>query len=254
MTDEEISSGDNIFSPELVGLEINTMFTSSDGALRFITAYDPSDDTVVASFRGTINAEDWLYDLETFKTNPYVDSPEVYVHKGFYESYSAMKDEVSRSLAALSDEKGTNKVKITGHSLGAAQAMLLAYDMAKGNIHSLSALEVTSMYTFGCPRVGDASFASSVRSLNMVHNRVVHHRDIVPHVPTSGPLMAFEHTAREVYYEDEEWTPGKFTLCSDKDGEDDNCSRSLWSYSVQDHCEYVGVEICSPVAESLFSS
>ena len=135
---EEIISGSGRLSQE--GLEIGIVYTSEDEAFQvrerfvfslmpphtaflilslftsqFFTAYDSVDDTVVASFRGTENYEDWAYNLDSFKTAPYPNAPDVYVHEGFYEGYADMKDEVSRSLAALAEERGTKKVKITGH-------------------------------------------------------------------------------------------------------------------------------------------
>ncbi len=67
-------------------------------------------------------------------------------------------------------------IYITGHSLGGALAALSAPDIKQvyGNISAL--------YTYGEPRVGNDHFAAYYLSV-VASNRIVHYADLVPHVP-----------------------------------------------------------------------
>ena len=52
-----------------------------------------------------------------------------------------------------------------------------------------------TFYTFGQPRVGNAAYATAFSSLAQEF-RVVHYKDIVPHLPPE--LLGFHHVATEV--------------------------------------------------------
>jgi hypothetical protein len=83
----------------------------------------------------------------------------------------------------------TYTVKSTGHSLGAALALLTAMDLKNNGIPTL-------VYNFGQPRVGDAKFASCVAS-KVPTERVTHLKDTVPHVPYES--WGYLHATREAY-------------------------------------------------------
>jgi hypothetical protein len=97
------------------------------------------------------------------------------------------------------------------------------------------------MYTYGCPRVGNPAFYDSYNAFDIEHYRVVHNKDIVPHLPLE--VMGFHHTNQEIWYSTED--SSTFIECDDS-GEDGNCSNSLtFAMSSSDHCEYVGKPICA---------
>ena len=67
---------------------------------------------------------------------------------------------------------------VTGHSLGAALAEIAALDLAA------TVVMPTSLYTFGCPRVGDDTWYKYFdTALTGEHYRVTHYADPVPHLP-----------------------------------------------------------------------
>lgn len=101
--------------------------------------------------------------------------------------------------------------------------------------------QVSALYTFGEPRVGNTAFADSVISLEIPHTRVVHYRDIVPHVPPH--LMGFHHSPQEIWYNSED--SSHYVECSETDGEDNACSKSEWYFTASDHCTYIDLAICS---------
>lgn len=127
----------------------------------------------------------------------------------FCQDYLALQPAIHPALdAALSRHSGAN-LWVTGHSLGAAMACLLAADLASAG-H-----DIGTVYTFGQPRVGDAAFASYYGSqVADEYYRVVHYHDsalapapsavrecrsnaplplatVVPHVPPE--LLGFRH-------------------------------------------------------------
>jgi hypothetical protein len=73
------------------------------------------------------------------------------------------------------------KLFITGHSLGAALANLVAADLA---FNQLLKTDATKVYTFSGPRVGDSAFAAKFREhLGLSSWRVFNTEDLVPTLP-----------------------------------------------------------------------
>ena len=71
---------------------------------------------------------------------------------------------------------------MAGHSLGAALALLAATRRAP-----------TAVYTYGCPRVGNAAFAAQLA--NVAVHRIVHGQDVVTAVPPE--ILGFRHVGDE---------------------------------------------------------
>jgi hypothetical protein len=67
---------------------------------------------------------------------------------------------------------------VTAHSLGAALATLYIVENAARGL-----LEISRVYTFASPRVGDATFAHSYDALGMPAWRIVNEPDVVPDFP-----------------------------------------------------------------------
>jgi len=101
-----------------------------------------------------------------------------FVHFGFYTSVAPilrpMLDEIRYSI-----DRGTT-VTVTGHSLGAAEAVLFAavlkVDQPDLDVH---------VYTFGTPRAGMPDFVSSLAASGVHALRVVNQLDLITMVPTS---------------------------------------------------------------------
>ncbi len=94
------------------------------------------------------------------------------VHKGFKKALDEIADELFKYLKDIHEKDF--KVWVTGHSLGAALATLMAdrYGTVQG------------LYTFGSPRVGDNDFKED---FEVNTHRFVNNNDIVPKIPTDGP-------------------------------------------------------------------
>lgn len=84
---------------------------------------------------------------------------------------------------------------IYSHSLGGAQALLAALDLyqrdTRFNRNNLS------VYTVGCPRIGDTSFAYYVDSTGIPFYRSVNDRDVIPHFPSQE--LGYLHVGIEIW-------------------------------------------------------
>jgi triacylglycerol lipase len=128
----------------------------------------------VVAFRGTEpdDPRDLLADLKAWKTG----WPEGgRVHSGFATALSVVKDQVRTAI-----ETTQSQVVVTGHSLGAALATLVA-----------SQFRSIRLYTFGSPRVGDAEFVATISRDR--HRRYVDYLDAVTTVPPPAELLRYAH-------------------------------------------------------------
>ena len=137
--------------------------------------YDPevmvidSPTAVFVVFRGTDRAaankvgtfqyqwNEWLKtDFDFAKIDPGETIPGQ-VHKGFWFSLRLVRDDVLAKIKEY-NPKGTKKLWITGHSLGAAYTeVFAAYAESKG-------VQVQGAYAFAAPHVGDQAFVNYLDS------------------------------------------------------------------------------------------
>uniref|UniRef100_A0A452ZZ64 Phospholipase A1 n=1 Tax=Aegilops tauschii subsp. strangulata TaxID=200361 RepID=A0A452ZZ64_AEGTS len=160
---------------------------------------------VVVVWRGTIQALEWIKDLEFAMVHPKgilgeVTGAEAMVDRGWFSIYtstdqasthnkvSARKQvlaEVRKLVDTYKDEEVS--ITVTGHSLGAALATLSAFDIAENgyNCTPAAAFPVTA-FAFACPRVGGAGFKrrfNTATAAGLRVLRVCNARDIVPRYP-----------------------------------------------------------------------
>ena len=83
---------------------------------------------------------------------------------------------------------------ITGASLGGALATIAAIEL-----HS-KITSISELHTYGSPRVGDINFSMFVKTRIPNSLRVVHNRDIVPHVPLIS--QNYHHISFEVLFDE----------------------------------------------------
>nr|CCC90305.1 unnamed protein product [Trypanosoma congolense IL3000] len=241
---------------------------STAGTLAFVGTDDRS---IVVGFRGTISVRNWVEDISYWGTPfPYSDCAGCLVHGGFLGAYDSLRSSVRKTLRGLIEAHPGLPILITGHSLGGALALLTAVDAISNPPLPPSAIggavPHVRLYTFGKPRVGNPTFAHWVNVL--FHSgrheayRIVHRRDVVPHLPLV--FMGFLHSGHELWFNYSQ--PLKYVNCSDMQdaispsvavNEDHNCSFSVHRSSVADHLWYLGVTTrCSfnSTVESNFTS
>ena len=207
--------------------------------LQAFTGYDPSNQQIVVSFRGTQNAENWFDDFTYFQ-KPYPGVAGAYVHDGFYDAYNDLYTKgVGNAYQALIKSHPNKKTLSTGHSLGAALAQIAALNFS--NINPNTTIET---WTYGSPRWGNQPLIEYFGKQISLNWRLVNLHDVVPTVPPktgAGITSPYHHTFTEIWYTSD--SPLKYKQC-DGSGEDSSCSYLV--PSAADHLEYLDIhESCS---------
>src|SRR5262249_24342235 len=101
------------------------------------------------------------------------------MHRGFRRALDQVWDDLETHL----DELRSRPLWLTGHSLGGALATLAAARLAttRGG---------KGLYTFGCPRVGNATFTTTVPH---PWHRFVNSNDVVARLPPPGLFAGYQH-------------------------------------------------------------
>jgi len=145
---------------------------------------------LVFAFRGTLSLAGWVADFD-FPQQPSAVVGGL-VHRGFDNLYGSMRAAV---LATARRYPGA-RVLVSGHSLGGALATLAAADVGTRGGRGGGARAI-SVYTYGCPRVGDAAFVRAAGVAAPDNWRVVNTADAIPTVPPPGiDGYAYQHTPR----------------------------------------------------------
>lgn len=210
----------------------------NNGALA-LQGYDYETNSMFVSFRGSSNLENWIDDIQISHISPYNDS-NIKVSKGFYTAYSFIKEEIFENLDILSKKYNSQQVEVTGHSLGAAEATLLIYDL----LYQYSQYNIIHFYTFGSPRIGNKNFVNSISQFKEEQFRITHYYDIVPHLPEE--ILDYIHVPNEIWYSEKN---NNYRLCDDSVyNEDKKCSDScapLSCISTSDHLNYLNITMGS---------
>ncbi len=134
------------------------------------------------TFRGTDSLKDWLTNFQFWKKPiPYKD-PQVRVHTGFINAYS---NEVKGKIHKLITED-SEEIIISGHSYGAALAILCAEDLQ--NSFPQKNYEV---FLFGSPRVGNKAFKELYDKRIFRTFRISNGNDIISKIPFR--FMGYRH-------------------------------------------------------------
>lgn len=162
-------------------------FYNRDGAQAY--RFQNKTDLVIAC-RGTQPSEfsDIRADLEAM---PVLAETVGRVHKGFKEEVDELWPMILEDL----DPKviGKRKLWITGHSLGAAMATIIASRLSLES-HKIPTVKVEELYTYGSPRVGWKKY---VKTMPIPHYRWRNNNDIVTTVPPF--FMGYVHHGKECY-------------------------------------------------------
>ncbi|XP_031100391.1 phospholipase A1-Igamma3, chloroplastic-like [Ipomoea triloba] len=166
---------------------------------------------IIIAWRGTVTYLEWIHDLKNIlHPTHFCDDPDIKIESGFFDLYTNSKKDDSCNFCSYSAReqllaevnrlieryKGENlSITVTGHSLGAALALLSAYDIAEMKVNvvhqgqgqgetSASAIKIpVSVFSFAGPRVGNLRFKERCDELGIKVLRIVNVRDKVPTVP-----------------------------------------------------------------------
>jgi triacylglycerol lipase len=116
---------------------------------------------------------------------------ECHCGSGFYDSWTDVRDQVVAMITAARQEYPGYSLALTGHSLGASQAMLAAAELRTNGT-------AATLFTYGQPRVGDTALAEYVTSQG--HNyRITHTVDPAPRLPPNGTVLGYVHNSPEYW-------------------------------------------------------
>ncbi|WFD37062.1 uncharacterized protein MJAP1_000003 [Malassezia japonica] len=192
---------------------------------------------IAVSFEGTepISIASILHDADFQLVNPDKDLKEVFppgvqVFKGFQDAYLAVARPVLGKVKEMMQKYNETRVTVTGHSLGAAMALLAAAHYEQ----TLKDGSVANVFTFGQPRTGNPAFANAMddKFLGKLFY-VVNGQDWVPHMPPRD--WNFQHPSGQVWINppnSQNWTffPGQ------EDSNGANSVDPIWTF--QDHHGY----------------
>ena len=212
------------------GVELVSTFQSTGGEMQGYVAVDHSEKSIVTSFRGSSNIENWLTNILIVKTNLNGAPTNAHAHLGFILEWNrdGVKTEVALILSNLVNQYPSYKLTFVGHSLGGAVATIAALDLA-----AILKIDFSRMrlMTQGMPRIGDDNLAMYISSLNWNFlDRVVNHRDIVAHAPPR--ILNFMH------YDKVHWIDGVGQLfkCNINPGSEENdCANTFDILHPWDH-------------------
>ena len=153
-----------------------------------LVAMNAGDGTALVAIRGTQTIWDWIEDIDAIPV-PYIPVPGIgLVHMGFQLVYEHIRHNVGRLLGQCA---GIRRVLITGHSLGAAVAVLAGVDV----VTNVTPGVTPELHTLAGPRVGAPDFAASFDATIPICFRIVNFMDVVPQVP---PPPVYKHVGTEV--------------------------------------------------------
>jgi hypothetical protein len=169
---------------------------------------------VILCYRGTppTSLITWLTDANIDPTHIDIQSPggsrDGYVHSGFYRNVRSTRYEILNALKRAIDGHSVrpgggelaNKLQalyITGHSLGAASASMLALMLVVEPAYQRPILSrLKAVYTFGGPMIASPELAGDCNQHDFLRERVIRYvyaNDIVPQLPPaeSDPFAHF---------------------------------------------------------------
>src|ERR1700761_3602211 len=143
-----------------------------------VRGHNPATRTAFISFRGTADLAEWIADIDAVPDDYQPIKGFGQVHSGFQDVYRLVRNNIATNLAAAA--AGCHQILITGHSWGAALAVLAAPDVARNM--PPNTIE-PRLITFAGPRVGVSDFAEEFNAAIESCDRVVNFLDIVPLLP-----------------------------------------------------------------------
>ena len=117
------------------------------------------DFSVVVAFRGTeLKSLGNIFTDAQVVPKPIVPGEKTKAHGGFVDALNTVYESIASQLES---SIGKKKLFITGHSLGGALASLLTYRISWEHRDAQP-----TMYVYGCPPVGDSSFAKYFQGMH----------------------------------------------------------------------------------------
>ena len=174
-------------------------------ALKWLTAYDAPSNTIVVSFRGSYNKQNWMDNLKQYPRAPLVPiqpltKKQPMVERGWYTSLQGVTFQLKRDIHRMTLLYPKAQLLFTGQSSGASYATLAAYLGLRpgGFLKSFGVLpSQVNLITFGSPKIGNSAFVTEFQQLGLASSfRVTKESDVISYIPLS--ILGYHHIGREV--------------------------------------------------------
>lgn len=180
----------DVYSEEVEKLD--TFVESKDTGIQATVGIDGH--RAIVCLRGSDEGVNWKYNFKMgkvpFLTRKHTD-PEKEVHSGFFIGHTSVKGKIYKKLNTIVDSGECENILFCGHSAGASQSALLAYDyLNKKNLP----IEVV---TFGAPRLSNKEFADDFDE-KITCTRVINDRDVIPLAPLK--VLGFHHLGNDLIH------------------------------------------------------
>lgn len=155
-----------------------------------------SSHTILAT-SGTHSAAMWLlnfeFEFEEADDDWFPEGDGLKLHGGWYRAFKLMSPKV---LAAVKKgvAAGSNKVIVTGHSLGGAMGDIFSVWLTT----QLGSTATVEARLFGAPRTGNPAWATYVDAvMGKRTQHMIDYNDVVPQVPPRA--LGFRHSSGEIF-------------------------------------------------------
>lgn len=148
-------------------------------------------------FRGTVTITEWIDDAEFSQVAYSYVSKGGMTETGFTQIYGTLQMDIIATIKNLSGTGSYSTLYITGHSLGAALAVL-----AVPQLSYATSFSKPIFYNFAGPRVGNPHFAETIFNfLNLTSWRVVNTNDLVPKLPEPVVAVYINNQLKTFFYD-----------------------------------------------------
>ncbi|KAG6829474.1 hypothetical protein H0H87_011346, partial [Tephrocybe sp. NHM501043] len=188
---------------ESLGGGIEVLQAGGDDELipMYFIAHDPATESIIVAHQGTESSSilsilnDVQIPLVPLNSSRFPNAGEdVKVHEGFQKTFERTADGLLAGVKTGLASTGASKVLVTGHSLGAAVAMMDAIMLHQELDPSL---QITTT-VFGLPRGGNAAWADLVdATLADTMTHITNQNDPVPNLPPQ--FLKYQHPGGEVH-------------------------------------------------------
>ncbi|GAB2209892.1 hypothetical protein Droror1_Dr00027118 [Drosera rotundifolia] len=151
---------------------------------------------IVIALRGTSTCQEWAENLraslvpilgeENTENGPKVECGFSSLFATPGEHVPSLAESVVQEVRRLMDlyRGETLSISITGHSLGAALAVLVADELSRSVFSdSMESAPSVAVFSFGGPKVGNQAFADQINSNKVKVLRIVNEQDVITRVP-----------------------------------------------------------------------
>jgi len=242
--------------PSLWNVAVPAHFTAKDSLgnpLFGFAGVNDQQQEIVLAFRGTEDSTQLFIEfLKTLTMGTAIPGSDAKVFTYFLDAASKLQDQVTNAATKLLAEYPSYRLLVTGHSLGAAIASVIASSLFYTSV--IPSTTTVWQYTFGQPRVGNLDYAVFHDSFGITSYRLTHYRDPVIHLPFCHGLLECDavlgtdyayHHGVEVFYPATAMPPNApSTVCLGQPyNEDQKCADGYLGDSISDHEHYFNIRV-----------